>query len=144
MKIHFIVLSFSTLIFAQEDLNKVTEEEKQKVTFPPCGACSSLVNSFIAKSKDQTDFDKVKSKTCNDVARGNAQCLQNKDKWSAHLKEWFREPNQSRSDLKEWLCIQKLKVCCPENHFGPECTPCSKIGMLMFCFAMKLTFQFIV
>ena len=31
-------------------------------------------------------------------------------------------------DLKEWLCVTIVQVCCLENHYGSECTPCSKIG----------------
>lgn len=27
-------------------------------------------------------------------------------------------------DLQYWLCIERLKVCCPENYFGLECEPC--------------------
>lgn len=27
-------------------------------------------------------------------------------------------------DLQNWLCIESLKVCCPENYFGLECEPC--------------------
>lgn len=27
-------------------------------------------------------------------------------------------------DLHTWLCINQLKICCPENHFGPDCAEC--------------------
>ena len=35
---------------------------------------------------------------------------------------------ETYEDLKEWLCVTILQVCCLENHYGSECTPCSKVG----------------
>ena len=31
-------------------------------------------------------------------------------------------------DLKVWLCVEKLKVCCADGYYGAECKPCSKVG----------------
>ena len=115
------------------------EQSTKKASFPPCGACNSLVNSFLIQTaKSDADFEKVKQKTCNDVSRGPKQCKENLVKWSQHLEKWFLESNSTREDLKEWLCVTTLQVCCPENHFGANCTPCDKIGLfvtrvLQFC-----------
>lgn len=27
-------------------------------------------------------------------------------------------------DLRQWLCVENLEVCCPPNKFGPNCDPC--------------------
>ena len=35
---------------------------------------------------------------------------------------------ENKGDLKVWLCVEKLKVCCAEGYFGADCKPCSKIG----------------
>lgn len=40
---------------------------------------------------------------------------------------WKLDP-ETRPNLKQWLCIDELKVCCPENGFGPHCSECNKIG----------------
>lgn len=40
-----------------------------------------------------------------------------------HLEAWWTIKGQ-RPNLKEWLCTEKIKLCCPPDHFGPDCTPC--------------------
>lgn len=35
----------------------------------------------------------------------------------------FNEPKFL--DLFKYLCIEKSQDCCPANHFGPKCDPCS-------------------
>lgn len=116
-----------SVIKAQEDSNRSKEQQdKNDAILPPCGACNNLVSSFSLKAKGKTHFQEIKDLTCSDVSRGYNQCRENLYKWSHHLQQWMK--NGDQSDLKEWLCIQTLKVCCPENHFGPSCTPCVKLG----------------
>merc|ERR1712108_64636 len=45
-----------------------------------------------------------------DVERGETQCHDNHHQWEEHLEEW--------------LCIEKLSVCCQDGYYGPDCKPC--------------------
>ena len=40
------------------------------------------------------------------------------------IEEWWFKHQKNSPDLHEWLCIQKLRVCCPDHHYGPDCKPC--------------------
>uniref|UniRef100_A0A5S6R199 EGF-like domain-containing protein n=1 Tax=Trichuris muris TaxID=70415 RepID=A0A5S6R199_TRIMR len=40
------------------------------------------------------------------------------------LEKWFYGHRASFPDLFKWLCIDQMKVCCPRNHFGPQCASC--------------------
>ena len=120
-----IIYAISTLIQAQ-DLNRLREEDRNKVNLPACAACSTLVHSFLGKAAKNGNFEDVILKTCSDVSRGTSQCQGNVRKWSQHLKNWFE--NDQQLDLKNWLCIDTLQVCCPENHYGQHCEPCNQVG----------------
>ncbi|KAK3608314.1 hypothetical protein CHS0354_030765 [Potamilus streckersoni] len=40
-------------------------------------------------------------------------------------KYWFAFfAKKKDKDLHLWLCIENIKVCCPENTYGPNCQPC--------------------
>ena len=41
---------------------------------------------------------------------------------------WGLAP-ETRSPLREWLCVDKLEMCCPQEHFGPKCQPCGVLGL---------------
>ena len=41
---------------------------------------------------------------------------------------WGLAP-ETRSPLREWLCVDKLEMCCPQDHFGPKCQPCAVLGL---------------
>jgi len=38
------------------------------------------------------------------------------------LKEWWT--NGRQEDLYQWFCVDKIEVCCPPKHYGPNCLPC--------------------
>ena len=56
------------------------------------------------------------------------QCHDNHHNWEELLEEWWaiepEEGGERPAPLKQWLCDDKLKVCCPDGTFGPECAPC--------------------
>ena len=35
-----------------------------------------------------------------------------------------KDEDAKRESLKEWLCIDKLSVCCHDGYYGPDCKPC--------------------
>ena len=101
--------------------------DQYKVQLPPCGACNTVVNSFLNYAKKEDKFPNILAKTCAEVSRGKEQCRENANNWSGLLKKWFEE-QKDYSTLKNWLCIDTLEVCCPELHFGPDCKACEKRG----------------
>jgi hypothetical protein len=34
---------------------------------------------------------------------------------------WFQRQDE---DLHKFLCIDTLKYCCPDDHYGADCKPC--------------------
>lgn len=61
---------------------------------------------------------------CKDVSRGEDQCHDLAQKHEELIEEWFYDNQDAHPDLHSWLCVEKAKVCCPTNHFGPECKKC--------------------
>eukprot|EP00051_Salpingoeca_urceolata_P020792 m.317067 g.317067 ORF g.317067 m.317067 type:complete len:428 (+) comp19683_c0_seq8:297-1580(+) len=48
------------------------------------------------------------------------------DAEDAVLDDWWPTSFESDAeDLQTFLCIDTLKVCCPSNHYGKDCKPCS-------------------
>ena len=62
------------------------------------------------------------------MSRGKNQCVENAQKWSPYLKDWFQNHQEVVLNLKEWLCIDKIQVCCLDEHFGPNCQKCMEYG----------------
>lgn len=53
---------------------------------------------------------------CHEISSNNEELLE--EWWQAHFPDG--------QDLFSFLCIEKLKACCPEGHYGAECKPCLK------------------
>ncbi len=124
-------LLFLCLLEARNLAAEEQSDSKQEI-LPPCSACNTLVTSFTTKAAGKSDFKAVKDATCSEVTRGEAQCKQNLNKWENYLKSWTDQNDPSGwtslETLRDWLCIQKLHVCCPPDHYGPGCQPCTKKG----------------
>ncbi|XP_060084406.1 cysteine-rich with EGF-like domain protein 2 isoform X2 [Ylistrum balloti] len=55
-------------------------------------------------------------KNCHTILEENEELIE---------KYWFSfYAKGSDEDMKMWLCIVNMKVCCPENTFGPNCKEC--------------------
>ena len=121
LQIFLMVFGFEPGLVRGQDL------DQYKVQLPPCGACNTVVNSFLNYAKREDKFPNILAKTCAEVSRGKEQCRENVNNWSGLLKKWFEE-QKDYSTLKNWLCIDTLEVCCPELHFGPDCKACEKRG----------------
>ncbi|EEB17120.1 conserved hypothetical protein [Pediculus humanus corporis] len=144
--IFFLLLPISTLrvVLADSDPKK-TDVNNQKL--PPCQACKVLVKSFqhgmekTSRGKFEggdADWEEKKLKTyassevrfveiqeniCNEIDKGKFQCQGLAEENEGLFEDWWK--NQDKyGDLHEWLCIEKLKVCCPDLHYGANCTPC--------------------
>lgn len=78
----------------------------------------------------------IEEKLCQELTRGKTQCHANHAEWEGLLEEWWRQQSSEddeksgedpSSPLKEWLCTDRLKVCCPQGHFGADCAPCQHL-----------------
>ncbi|GIY32918.1 cysteine-rich with EGF-like domain protein 2-A [Caerostris darwini] len=131
--------------------NKVNEKsslEKKPDTLPPCQACRMLANSF-KKGMELTSRGKfeggdasweeshlrvyadseirlveIQEKLCSDEEKATDQCHRLAEEHESILEEWWFKNRASYPDIFYFLCIDKLQVCCPDNHYGPDCKPC--------------------
>ena len=78
-------------------------------------------NQLLGYTNSEVRFVEIQEQMCRGVAN-EAECHAHHNEWEDLLEEWWRVPEWP--DLYHWLCIDKLKLCCPENHFGPHCEPC--------------------
>ncbi|GFS86068.1 protein disulfide isomerase CRELD2 [Trichonephila clavipes] len=115
---------------------------------PSCSACKNLVKSFL-KAVDETTrqsfeggdadwerkklgayenselrFIEIQEKLCTDVTTGKDQCYNLAELYENELEEWFYEERNKNLGLFDFLCINQLKFCCPNNTYGPKCIPC--------------------
>lgn len=131
---------------------KESKEAKTSARLPACGSCTNLVNSFEAgmertkKGKldggdtaweeksgqkyatSEVRLAEITEELCKGVDRGETQCHQLHGEWEDHLETWWGLEAESRPTLRQWLCVEKLKVCCVADTYGPECKPCSVLG----------------
>lgn len=137
---------------SKQATDKIKKEERNMAKLPPCSACSSLVKSFekglerTARGKfeggdvaweeknqgkgystSEVRFVEIQERICSDVDRGEAQCHDNHHSWEEHLEEWWAL-GHDKPDLRQWFCIDKLKICCQDDHYGSQCKACSKVG----------------
>lgn len=62
---------------------------------------------------------------CNELSQGKDQCHELATENDNLLEEYWHTHRHDGEELMPWLCITSLKVCCPENHYGPQCLPCT-------------------
>ncbi|XP_076351296.1 protein disulfide isomerase crld-1-like isoform X2 [Tachypleus tridentatus] len=73
-------------------------------------------------------FVEIQENLCLDVTKGQIQCHSLAEKHEELLEEWWFHQKKKNTDLYNFLCIDSLKVCCPDNHYGPKCKPCSTVS----------------
>lgn len=138
----------------KDESKKLDNEAKKTAKLPPCAACNALVSSFEAGMKktsreklaggdtaweernqkngyanSEVRFVEIQEKLCADVERGETQCHDNHHHWEEHIEGWWKLGHESsRASLKDWLCIEKLGVCCHDGFYGPDCKPCQVIA----------------
>lgn len=149
MRLSTLSFLFASVFLVHADTDK---DKKKNTKLPPCGACTNLVSSF-EKGLDRTKRFKldggdtaweekkqpryatsevrlieIGEELCKDVDRGEAQCHQLHNDVEEYLEEWWKQDEESRPTLRQFLCVEKTKVCCPPDHYGPDCLPCSFMG----------------
>lgn len=81
---------------------------------------------------------------CTDITRGEQQCQTIAEEHESDIEFWWKRQEEypgeiallfspstnlqilSLLDFFKWFCIDTLKVCCPPNHYGKDCLPCSE------------------
>lgn len=124
------------------------KESKRSVKLSPCQACKNVVESFkkgiesTARGKheggdaaweerrlknyaySEIRLVEIMEDLCKDVDKGHDQCHSIVENNEEHLEKWWLHDQKTQPDLETYFCGNQLKVCCPENTFGPECWPC--------------------
>ena len=83
---------------------------------------------------------------CTDITRGEQQCQTMAEEHESDIEVWWKRQDEypgksyiqtpcmslnyscfqfSLKDFFKWFCIDTLKVCCPANHYGKDCSPCT-------------------
>lgn len=134
------------------EMGKETKDAKSSAKLPPCGSCTNLVTSFLAGmsrtkrgklgggdsaweekagqrySTSEVRLVEITEELCKDVERGETQCHHLAGEWEELLETWWSLEPDTRPELRQWLCVEQLKVCCETDTFGPDCKPCSVVG----------------
>nr|XP_040579641.1 cysteine-rich with EGF-like domain protein 2 isoform X1 [Lepeophtheirus salmonis]XP_040579645.1 cysteine-rich with EGF-like domain protein 2 isoform X1 [Lepeophtheirus salmonis]XP_040579650.1 cysteine-rich with EGF-like domain protein 2 isoform X1 [Lepeophtheirus salmonis] len=141
---------FPLIVLCDRNLSP-KKHAKDSAKLPPCAGCAALVNSFNrglertsrgkleggdaaweekkqkeGYSNSEVRFVEIQESLCRDIERGEIQCHDNHHHWEEHLESWWAL-GENRQDLKQYLCVDKLKVCCPEDTYGPDCKSCQVI-----------------
>lgn len=148
----FAIVFTAVLGDSRKEIEKQKKEERVQAKLPPCSACSTLVSSF-EKGLERTSrgkfeggdaaweeknqgkgyatsevrFVEIQEKLCTDIERGQSQCHDLHHDWEEHLEEWWHL-GLDKPELRTWLCVNKLKVCCADGYYGANCKPCSNLG----------------
>lgn len=142
-----VVLLISQQIAAQTDLFPSSDGASED-SVDKCEACRILVSSFdkgmadTARGKHEsgdTSWEEknlknyadsevrlveIQETLCEDAKRGRAQCMSIARDEESTLEDWWFKHRLNNVRLFDYLCISKLKLCCPEGKFGPKCQAC--------------------
>lgn len=66
----------------------------------------------------------IQEMLCHDISRGELQCLTLAEEHEHDIEYWWKHQDE-HPNFFQWLCIDTLKVCCPPNYYGKDCSPCS-------------------
>lgn len=107
-----------------------------------CRLASKSVDDLIRRPRqmdsygiveDRVDLEKIKKLVCREYLTDNEQerC---RDFYFSNL-DTIRDWKESRPQISfhDYICIQKLKYCCPRDSFGPKCRKCPKCNINEQC-----------
>ncbi|XP_041974660.1 cysteine-rich with EGF-like domain protein 2 [Aricia agestis] len=61
---------------------------------------------------------------CKEESKYAVQCHHTAEKAEEFIEEWWAQNPDESDDLFTYICIDKMKLCCPKHHYGKSCTPC--------------------
>ncbi|XP_048003494.1 cysteine-rich with EGF-like domain protein 2 isoform X2 [Leguminivora glycinivorella] len=126
-KLLYVVFS---LLFAS-DVARATDENRARNDEPgPCNACKVFAESFekglhrtapVFASRSQERLTNILQGVCEE-ARYKNKCLETAGVARAHTEHWWLQDEPA--EFFQYICIDKLEVCCPKHHYGRACQPC--------------------
>ncbi|ODN00589.1 Cysteine-rich with EGF-like domain protein 2-A [Orchesella cincta] len=148
--IHFLVNFIKSSNASLPGGSFANGSQKPSRRLAPCQACRTLVNSFhlglerTAKGhygggdtaweeenkkvykNSELRLVEIQEGLCNEISQGKDQCHELATENEHLLEEWWNTQRNEGvgEELMPWLCVNKLQVCCPEFHYGPQCLPC--------------------
>lgn len=75
-------------------------------------------------AKSEIRLVEIQEKLCSDVEEGRDQCYSLHENYDSDLEEWWFKLQDTEPDIFKYLCVDKLQHCCPDFHYGVNCTPC--------------------
>jgi len=118
-----------------------------KKKIPKCKICKDIVKNFNQGLKDtaksnfgggntkweekslgsyahsETRLVEIVENLCKDSDKECHGVLEEHEEMLEHF--WFKEFGKKNNlDLHQWLCIDEMKACCPNNTFGRLCREC--------------------
>lgn len=67
----------------------------------------------------------IQEKVCSDVEEGRDQCYSFHEQYDTEIENWWFNLQNSETSLFKYFCIETIKHCCPDFHYGENCTPCA-------------------
>ena len=75
-------------------------------------------------ARSELRFIEIQEQLCKDVERGKIQCQGLAEELEGVFEDWWFKKQKTHPDLYTYVCIEEVKSCCPQYHFGPECEKC--------------------
>lgn len=136
------------VVFYVNEASSSTKEILRQTKLPPCRACKTFTDSF-KKGMEKTSKGKfeggdaaweeeklgsyseseirlveIQEYVCSDVEEGKDQCYSMHEQYDSIIEDWWFKHQKEEPDLFSYFCIERVKHCCPESHFGTDCKPC--------------------
>lgn len=66
----------------------------------------------------------IQESLCKDVKKGENQCHDLAVELESGIEDWWFQHQDNYPDIYVYICIKHAKMCCPKDHYGPECKKC--------------------
>lgn len=75
-------------------------------------------------SRSEVRLVEIQEGLCSELKIHQDACYAIAEESEQVLEKWWFDENSVSLDLYTWLCIETLQQCCPNNHYGVDCSPC--------------------
>lgn len=66
----------------------------------------------------------IQETVCSEVEEGRDQCYTFHEQYDHEIEDWWFNRQTDEPNLYKYFCIKTIKHCCPDLHYGENCTPC--------------------
>uniref|UniRef100_A0A0K0FBK9 Cysteine-rich with EGF-like domain protein 2 n=1 Tax=Strongyloides venezuelensis TaxID=75913 RepID=A0A0K0FBK9_STRVS len=94
-------------------------EEKKLGTYKKSETRFLEIIEFVCKKDSLDDKD-----TYSHISNIEFKCHTLLENHEEEIEEWFKNDQDKHSDMKEYFCYDKFKLCCPSGYYSSECKPC--------------------